>query len=118
MRLIAVLLLLFLASPAVAEQACPKYREGCVPLDTFKCDTITRSKTINRLCYEPTKQYLIIWLGKNNVPYHYCDIPQSVIDELKAAPSMGHYYNSGIRSKPNGEHGPYDCRDHPVPKFD
>lgn len=117
MRPLVISLVLLLASPAVAEQACPKYREGCVPLETFRCDTVTRSSFINRLCYEPAKRYMIIWLGKDNAPYHHCAVPQDVIDQFKAAPSMGRFYNSNIRSKSGGEHGPFDCRDHPIPAF-
>jgi len=113
MRPIIVSLILLLASPAVAEQACPKYREGCVSLETFKCDTFANDKCVNRVCYNAQKRYMIIWLGKNNTPYHYCDIPQDMIDGLKGATCE--FYNKEIRSKPNGDHGPYDCRDHPVP---
>jgi hypothetical protein len=106
----------FLVSPAGAEQVCPKYAD-CVPLDRFNCDAITSDACVNRVCFEPTKRYMIIWLGKNNTPYHYCDIGPEVVDAFKTAPSKCAFYNSRIRSKLNGDHGPFDCRDHLVPKF-
>lgn len=62
-----------------------------------------------------SKYYMIIWL--NGVPYHYCAIPPNVVQEFEAAHSMGTYYNENIRSKPSGEHGPFDCRDHPFPVY-
>jgi hypothetical protein len=117
MRSVVLLFVLLLSSPSKAEEACPKYREGCVPLDTFKCETVTRSKVVNRFCYDPKKRYAIVWLGKKNTPYDYCDVPQDMIDKLQAASSMGELYNKEIRSKPDGEHGPYDCRDHPRPAY-
>jgi hypothetical protein len=27
------------------------------------------------------------------------------------------FYNASIRSKRDGTHGPFDCRDHPAPQF-
>jgi hypothetical protein len=60
---------------------------------------------------------MIIWLDRRKgvTPYHYCDIGPDVITALKSAVDMYSYYLENIRSKPTGEHGPYDCRDHPVP---
>jgi hypothetical protein len=55
-------------------------------------------------------RYLVIWLGKQNVPYHYCDIPPEVVEELRTASSMGRYYNDRIK-------GNFDCRTHPIPEF-
>ena len=102
----------------MAEQVCPKYWEGCVPLDALKCEAVTHDECVNRFCYDPKKRYMIIWLGKNNTPYHYCDIPQDMIDRIEgAAPSTCDFYKKEIRSKPDGEHGPFDCRDHPIPPY-
>ena len=58
---------------------------------------------------------MIIWLDRRNgvTPYH-CDIGPDVITALKSAVDMYAYYLENIRSKVTGEHGPYDCRDHPV----
>jgi hypothetical protein len=116
MRTVTALLLVLFVSPAMAEEACPKYGD-CVPLDTFKCETVAGDACVNRLCYEPSKHYMIIWLGKNNTAYHYCDIGQDAVDAFKSASPMCPYYNANIRSKPDGTHGPFDCRDHRVPQF-
>lgn len=116
--MVVLLYVLLLSSPSMAEEVCPQYREdGCVPLDTFKCETVTYDKCVNRVCYDPKKRYMIIWLGKNNMPYHYCDIPQDMIDRLEGVSSTCGFYKKEIRSKPDGEHGPFDCRDHPIPPY-
>ena len=111
--------LLLAATPLAAEEACPKYRSGCVPLTSFKCETITRSSFIHRVCYAEAKRYMIIWFKdkKGNVrepPYHYCEIGPDVMAEFQAAPSMGRYFNERITGTPN-KRGPFDCRNHPIP---
>ena len=103
------------SAPASAEEACIKYHK-CVPLDSFKCDDITRSSFIYRFCYNEPKRYAIVWLGKNKTPYHYCNLGPETAEAFKAAESMGRYYNANIRST-NKQHGPFDCRDHPIPEI-
>jgi hypothetical protein len=112
---LAATFLLLAISSASAEQACPKFRVGCVPLDTFACDNITRSSFISRVCHDEAKQYMIIWL--RGVPYHYCGISAKTVAEFKSSPSMGVFYNENIRSKQTGEHGPFDCRYRPMPAY-
>jgi KTSC domain len=106
--MIAILLL----SAAEAEEVCVKYHK-CLDVDQFKCETITRSSFINRVCYLEAKQYMIIKL--KDTYYHHCSVKPETMMEFLAAPSMGSYYNKNIRSKPDGTHGPFDCRDHPIP---
>lgn len=101
--------------PAAAEQACVKYHK-CVPLDRFACENITRSSFIHRVCYAAPHRYMIIWLGNGRVPYHYCNIGANTVAEFKAAPSMGRYFNSNIRSI-GDRRGPFDCRDHAPPSL-
>jgi KTSC domain len=101
-----------LLSPAGAEEVCVKYHK-CFDVDQFKCETITRSSFINRVCYLEAKRYMIIKLKETY--YHYCSVTPEAVTEFLAAPSMGRYYNDNFRSKPNGTHGPFDCRDHPIP---
>src|SRR5262249_42734103 len=55
--IVAILLL----SPAGAEEVCVKYHK-CLDIDQFKCETITRSSFINRVCYLEAKRYMIIKL--------------------------------------------------------
>jgi len=104
-----------------AEQACPKYHDGCVPLATFDCRTITRSSFIHRVCYKEAKRYMIIWFKDKQEtvrepPYHYCDIGPQIMEEFLAAPSMGRYYNANIKGTA-AKRGPFDCRDHLVPDW-
>jgi hypothetical protein len=101
-----------LLSPAGAEEVCVKYHK-CLDVDQFKCETIARSSFINRVCYLEAKRYMIIKLKETY--YHYCGVTPEAVTEFLAAPSMGRYYNDNFRSKPDGTHGPFDCRDHPIP---
>src|SRR5262249_51548595 len=71
-------------------QACIKYYK-CIPLDLFKCESITRSTFIRRVCYMEAKRYMIIQL--NDTYYHYCNIGSETVTSLLSAPSMGQYYN-------------------------
>jgi hypothetical protein len=90
-----------------AETVVVKYR-GPVNLAPFKCNTITRSSFIERVCYDADTTYMLIDL--NGVWYHYCEIDRGTVEELLAAPSMGHYYNAAIK-------GRFDCRTHRVPAY-
>src|SRR5215471_16264137 len=101
-----------LLSPAGAEEVCVKYHK-CLDIDQFKCATITQSSFINRVCYLEAKRYMIIKL--KDTYYHYCSVRTETVMEFLAAPSMGSYYNKNIRSKSDNTHGPFDCRDHPIP---
>jgi hypothetical protein len=110
-----VLAVWLLPAPLAAEEACVKYHK-CVLLDQFRCDDITRSGFIHRVCYAEAKRYMIIWLGENRTPYHYCEMGREVKDEFFAAPSMGRYFNDKITGTRN-KRGPFDCRDHPIPEL-
>jgi len=96
-----------------AETVDVKYH-GPVKIDTFKCEPISRSSFVNRVCYAPSKKYMIIQL--DSIYYHYCSIDAQTVQMLLNADSMGRYYNSNIRSR-GQTRGPFDCRDHPVPQF-
>ena len=84
-----------------------KYR-GPVSLAPFKCDAITRSSFIERVCYDAANSYMLIDL--NGTWYHYCEIDASSVSNLMAADSMGRFYNQSIK-------GRFDCRTHRVPSY-
>lgn len=103
---------LLLTGGAMAESVLVKYR-GEVPLDTFQCVTIDCSSLVERVCYDPGQQYMVILL--KGTYYHYCEIDQGTVDALLAAESMGRYFLAIIRG--SGSDGPFDCRTHPVPAY-
>jgi hypothetical protein len=107
--------MIFLAfcEPLAAEEACVKYHK-CVPLDQFNCTEVTRSTNVKRVCYAESKRYMIIKLKETY--YHYCEIGPAVVAELLAAPSVGGYYTTRIRSQASDDRA-FDCRDHPIPDF-
>lgn len=109
---LSLLALALLARAAAAETVNVKYR-GLVDLTPFACETITRSSFINRVCYDASNQYMIIKLKRTY--YHYCEIDSGTVAALKAAGSLGRYYNANIKG--SGLDGPFDCRTHRVPNY-
>ncbi len=92
---------------AKSEVVTVKYR-GPVSLAAFKCDTITRSSFVERVCYDEKNAYMLINLS--GTWYHYCEIDRGMVENLIAAESMGRYYNASIK-------GHFDCRTHRVPQY-
>lgn len=84
-----------------------KYR-GLVDLKPFVCSDNIQSSFVNRICYDKSKSYMLIKLQQSW--YHYCAIDGGTISALKAAESVGRYYNSNIK-------GRFDCRTNPVPTY-
>jgi KTSC domain len=104
-----------LSSPIAAEQACIRNHK-CVSVQQFDCEPVSRSNIIYQTCYFEPKRYLIVWLGKHEAAYHYCDVPPDVVSEFRNAASMGHYYNTNIISRSTSRK--FDCRDHLAPDFE
>ncbi len=44
------------------QRRCASNNHKCLDVDKFKCETITRSSFVNRVCYLEAKQYMIIKL--------------------------------------------------------
>jgi hypothetical protein len=103
-----------MSAPAAAECVTIKYRETPVCLDTFKCVETPQSSFVRKVCFDAAKSYLVIKL--NDVWYHYCAVDRASFESLTAASSIGSYYNQNFRSR-GAVHGPFDCRDHPVPTY-
>ena len=93
--LTAICLWVLLSSGAAAEDVVVKYREGTVSLDTFKCESITKSTFVNRVCYDAAQEYMIIQL--QDTYYHYCEIDQGTVDGLLSAVSLGKFFNANIK---------------------
>ena len=93
--------------PSFAETVNVKYR-GVVDLKPFKCETISRSSLVNRVCYDGREQYMVINL--QGVYYHYCEIDAGTVGQLLKADSMGRYFNASIKGK-------FDCRSKKVPSY-
>ena len=92
---------------AFAETVFVKYR-GPVDLKPFACQWTGRSSFIERLCYDKKEHYVLVNL--KGTYYHYCGIPESVVNDWLGAPSMGQYYNQNVK-------GSYDCRVTPPPRY-
>jgi hypothetical protein len=92
---------------ANSEVVTVKYR-GPVNLGPFKCDAITRSSFIERVCYDQPNSYMLIELS--GTWYHYCEIDPDTVSNLMVADSMGRFYNQSIK-------GRFDCGTHRVPQY-
>ena len=114
MKPLAVLFLIGVTSGAAADTVCVKY--GPCPLDLapFRCSETPQSSFVRRVCYDAAKQFMVIKL--NDTWYPYCEVRPENIGALLSAPSIGSYYNQRFRSQGN-RRGPFDCRDHPLPKY-
>lgn len=110
--LLPALLWLSTATSAQSETVDVKYY-GRLDLAPLACTNIARSSFINRTCYDKDKRFMVIQL--KSVYYPYCEMPSAIYDAFVAAPSMGRYYNANIKG--TGQHGPFDCRTHPAPKY-
>jgi hypothetical protein len=122
MRLIATVMAIYLPITAVvmtrpafaAECVIVKYRDTPVCLATFICAETPQSSFVREICYDGAKSYMLIKL--NEIWYHYCAVDLPAVDNLIHASSVGRYYNHYFRSQ-GPVHGPFDCRDHPVPNY-
>ena len=114
--LAAWLMLVAMAGNAFAFTECVsiKYRDTPVCLDAFVCTEIHQSSFVREICYDATKSYMLIKL--NETWYHYCAVDRASVDNLIHASSVGRYYNNYFRSQ-GLVHGPFDCRDNPVPIY-
>ena len=79
---------------ADSETVDVKYR-GLVNLAPFKCNQVTRSSFIRRVCYDEKNNYMLIQL--KDTWYHYCEIDPVTVSGLLAAPSMRRFYNASIK---------------------
>ena len=107
MRIASLLVLLAFSGVTNAETVNVKYR-GIVDLKPFKCESISRSSLVNRVCYDSHERYMIINL--QGTYYHYCEIDAGTVSQLLQAQSMGRYFNQSIK-------GRFDCRTNRVPAY-
>jgi len=108
-------LLLIVPQLARAETVCVKYGPCPLDLSAFVCTTTPRSSFVRQVCYDPAKRFVAIKL--NETWYPYCEVDAGSVQSLITAPSVGTHYNRHFRSKTGGTHGPFDCRDHPMPTY-
>jgi hypothetical protein len=106
-RLLLAAVLAFGSFAANAETVFVKYR-GDVDLKPFKCESVTRSSVVKRLCYDAKEKYVVVSL--NGTYYHSCEVPAAVVSSWRQAESMGRFYNQNVK-------GNFDCRINRVPSY-
>ena len=73
-------------------------------------NTTPNSSFVRQVCYDPPKRFMAIKLKETWYPY--CEVDAASVQALLSATSIGAHYNQYFRSKMDGTHGPFDCRDH------
>lgn len=63
------------------------------------------SSMIERICYDEDDRSLSIWF-RGSGRYIYYDVPDSLYEGLKAAPSPGRYFNDCIKGRYRCEFDP------------
>ena len=106
-RLVFAVTLAVAAGTASAERVYVKAR-GEVDLAPFKCETITRSANVKRICYDEREAYVLVSL--KGVWYHFCGVPAATVAGWKKATSKGRYYNDTIQGK-------FDCSIASAPSY-
>ncbi|WFU20876.1 KTSC domain-containing protein [Bradyrhizobium sp. CB1717] len=104
-RALALLLAQLAAAPIVSETVEIGERDR-VDLGTFECRDITRSTVLQRVCYDRTRQDLVV--AANGAYDRYCGVTAETVDRLLGASSMGQFFNQNIRRETAGSR--YDCR--------
>ena len=93
-RALAILLAQLATAPIVSETVETAERRR-VDLKTFECRDITRSTVLQRVCYDPAQQHLIV--AVNGAYDRYCGVSADTVERLLGAPSMGQFFNQNIR---------------------
>ena len=94
-RFAFVIALLLTAPWEEAETVAVKDR-GTVDLTSFKCQDITRSSLISRVCHDAGTHQMLV--QRHATYQQYCDVPKDTFDALLAAPSMGRFLKTDIDS--------------------
>ena len=93
-RALAILLAQLAAAPVVSETVETGERH-LVDLKTFECRDITHSTVLQRVCYDPAQQHLIV--AVNGAYDRYCGVTADTVERLLGAPSMGQFFNQTIK---------------------
>jgi hypothetical protein len=106
-RALAILLAQLATAPVVSEKV-ETADHRLVDLKTFECRDITRSTVLQRVCYDPAKQHLIV--AAHGAYDRYCGVTADTVERLLSAPSMGQFFNQTIKRDVTG--GRYTCPTH------
>lgn len=106
-RALAILLAQLATAPIVSETVETGERR-LVDLKTFECRDITRSTVLQRVCYDRTRQDLIV--AAHGTYDRYCGVTADTVERLLGAPSMGQFFNQNIKREVTA--GRYACETH------
>ncbi|UPJ65804.1 KTSC domain-containing protein [Bradyrhizobium sp. 191] len=100
-----VLLLAQLAGTSIVSETVETGERRLIDLGTFECRDITRSTVLQRVCYDRSRQDLVV--AADGAYDRYCDVTADTVERLLGAPSMGQFFNQNIRRGTAGSR--YDC---------
>jgi len=105
MTRIAFLVAMLLTAPWQEAETVEVRNQGLVDLASFKCQDVTRSSVISRVCYDGGSRRMLV---QRHATYHaYCDVPIEIRDALLDARSMGRFYRISIEAA--RDEGGYGC---------
>lgn len=106
-KLLVSILLIFITTQSNAVYV--KYR-GFVDTNNghFKHYDLPSSSLVNDLYYDLRNKYVVVQL--KSAYYHYCSVPQFIVDNWVSSYSLGSYYFQKIK-------GNYDCRYNFMPTY-
>lgn len=99
-----MLLAQLVTAPIVSETVETGERR-LVDLGAFECRDITRSTMLQRVCYDPAQQNLLVAVG--GTYDRYCGVTADTVERLLGAPSMGRFFNQNLRRQ--AASGRYHC---------
>ena len=77
---------------------------GTIDLASYECRDTPRSTLIQRACYDPVQNSLII--SVKGAYFQYCDLPPATFAGLMGAPSIGQFFKRNLEGVSAGR---YDC---------
>jgi len=70
---------------------------GPVDLSTMNCKWTPESSFVNRICFDPEREYAVVSL--NGIYFHYCGMPLETVSGWAESGSLGRYYNVLIKGR-------------------
>ncbi len=101
----ATTLLALLLTAEFGSEVVDVENRGAVDLASYECRDTPRSTLIQRACYDPAQNSMIVSVSGTH--FQYCDLPPATFDALMAAPSIGQFFKRNFAS--GGSDHRFDC---------
>ncbi len=93
-------LVLYVSSTlTVGAQTVEVQHHGAINLSEMRCEFVTRSSFVRRVCFDPGTSSMVLDLSGRH--YKFCGVDGNVVENFKAALSMGRHFNEHIKGRFN-----------------